>query len=239
MRIKVLGISASPRRNGNSSYLLSEALESAKSVGPDFVETEQYSLAGKQYKGCLMCLQCLESGGECVHEDGLPELRDKWVQADVVLYSIPVYHMGIPGNLKNFLDRLGNAMACKYLPIFPRQLKVVGTIAQGDCWFSGQENAIMQIVNSALVMGCVPVSGDQPECYIGAGGSTDRDFDTDALRSQVGEERPQAMWTLRASRSLGRRAVEMGILLKAGADASRERFEADAMFGPMMERLET
>lgn len=238
MKIKVLGISASPRRQGNSEYLLNEALEAARAAAPDVVETEVYSIAGKQYKGCLMCLKCMEAGGECVHKDGHSELRDKWIEADVILYSIPVYHMGVPGNLKNFLDRLGNALACKYFPIFPRQMKVVGTIAQGDCWFSGQENTIMQIVNSAMVMGCVPVSGDQPECYIGAGGSTDRVFDTDALQKQVKEDKPMALWALRAARSLGKRAVETSILLKAGAAASRARLGEDKMYSPLFARVD-
>jgi multimeric flavodoxin WrbA len=238
MKIKVLGISASPRKNGNSSYLLKEALESAAAVAPEIVETELYSLAGKQYRGCTMCLKCLESAGECVSnsKDGLPELRDKWLEADVIIYSIPVYHMGMPGNLKNFLDRMGNAMACKYFPVFPRQMKCIGTITQGDCWFSGQENTIMQIINSSMVLGCIPVSGDQPECYIGAGGSTDRGLESDYYEKAVKEERPLALWTLRASRSLGKRAVETCILVKAGAEASRERFGDDPMFAPLMER---
>ena len=49
MKVRVLGIAGSPRRKGNSEFLLEQALEAAKSAAPEQVETEFYSMAGKKF----------------------------------------------------------------------------------------------------------------------------------------------------------------------------------------------
>ena len=56
--IKVLGISGSPRKKGNSNYLLEIALEAAKEIAPEMVETELYSISGKTFNPCDACNQC-------------------------------------------------------------------------------------------------------------------------------------------------------------------------------------
>lgn len=47
-------------------------------------------------------------------EDGFEELCDRWAAADAVIYSVPVYHLGISGQLKCFIDRLGNSLWSYY-----------------------------------------------------------------------------------------------------------------------------
>ncbi len=113
--IKVLGICGSPRV-GNSKFLLEEALDSAKAVN-DNVEVEYYSIRGKKFSGCVMCQACAKDG-ECIIKDDFQELLEKWIEADVILYSVPVYHMGMPAQLKAFLDRLGNSLFGRYVRIF-------------------------------------------------------------------------------------------------------------------------
>jgi hypothetical protein len=46
-KIKLLGISASPRKTGNSQYLLERAISGAGAAGGEMVESEMYSIAGK------------------------------------------------------------------------------------------------------------------------------------------------------------------------------------------------
>lgn len=128
--IKVLGIAGSPR-HGNSEYLLECALEAANGAAPDLVQSEFYGLVGKKFAGCLSCLKCADMKGECVQKDSFQELRDKWHEADVILYSVPVYHMCIPGQLRCFIDRLGNSSYCYYNMSVPKVTKVVGAITQG------------------------------------------------------------------------------------------------------------
>jgi multimeric flavodoxin WrbA len=239
MKIRVLGIAGSPRRKGNSEFLLEKALKAAKSAAPEHVETESYSMAGKKIAGCISCLKCAELKGECVQKDDFQYLRDRWHEADVVLYSIPVYHMCIPGQLRCFIDRLGNASYCYYDMAVPKVMKVIGAIAQGMHIFSGQENVMMQVINHALVMGCVPVAGDGPECYIGAGGWTSNDFEKDALKTQVAHEQLDATIAVSGTRSLAKRAVELSLMLKSGAEINRERLGKDPMYQAFFSRIDS
>jgi len=238
MKIKVLGISGSPRRYGNSQFLLEHALESAKAAAPDLVETEPYTIAGKKFAGCISCLKCADLKGECVQKDDFQELRDKWYEADVVIYSLPVYHMSVPGQVRCFIDRLGNATYCYYNMSVPKVMKVIGAIAQGLHIFSGQENVMMQIINHAFLMGCIPVSGDGPECYIGAGGWTSNDFGVGALKQQTADGQLDATMTLNGARSIAKRAVELSLMLKSGADMNRDRLSKDPMYGSFFKRLD-
>lgn len=238
MKIKVLGIAGSPRRRGNSQYLLEHALEAAKAAAPDLVETESYSMAAKKFAGCTSCLKCADLKGECVQKDDFQNLRDKWYEADVVLYSLPVYHMCIPGQLRCFIDRLGNASYCYYNMSVPKVMKVIGAITQGLHIFSGQENVMMQIINHSLLMGCIPVAGDGPECYIGAGGWTSNDFERDALKRQVAEKQLDATMAVKGTRSLAKRAVELSLMLKSGADMNRDRLDNDPMYKGFFKRID-
>ena len=43
-----------------------------------------------------MCQGCMRDG-TCLMRDDFAPLQEKWLAADVVIYSVPVYHMGIPG----------------------------------------------------------------------------------------------------------------------------------------------
>ncbi len=68
IKIKVLGISGSPRKKANTEFLLNQALEAAKSVNPKNVETEAYSIAGKEYLPCISCFTCAKTG-ECIRSE--------------------------------------------------------------------------------------------------------------------------------------------------------------------------
>ena len=239
--IKVLGISGSPRK-GNSQFLLDIAFESAKMVS-DEVEVESYSIRGKKFGGCVMCQNCQEDG-ECIIKDDFQALRDKWIDADVIIYSVPVYHMGMPAQLKAFIDRLGNSMFGRYKDNFksedatlPRSLKTIATITQGTHVFSGQEHTITQMINHALIMGCVPVTGDMWESYIGVGGWTNTLEGRNALEQLVTEGDRDALVAVRGSKSIARRAVEISMLLRSGAKSKENYFGNNPVYVPLMDRI--
>jgi hypothetical protein len=146
--------------------------------------------------------------------------------------------MCIPGQLRCFIDRLGNASYCYYNMSVPKVMKVIGAITQGLHIFSGQENVMMQIINHALLMGCIPVAGDGPECYIGAGGWTSNDFERDALRRQTADGQLDATMALNGTRSIAKRAVELSLMLKSGADRNRDRLDNDLMYEGFFKRID-
>lgn len=235
-RIKILGISGSPRRGGNTEFLLREALSSAGSVDYGIVETELYSIAGKKFLPCIGCSGCSKEG-RCIFEkdDDFSELRDKWADSDAVIMAVPVYHMGIPGQLKCFIDRLGNSVDRPY-PRPPKRLVVYGAIAQGVDLFSGVEHAATQIINHALIMGGVVVAGDGPEAYIGGGGWA-KTMKKEALKNSYRNKTSDAKLAVDASRSLGRRVADLALILKAGALHFTDALSRDPVYAPLVERI--
>ena len=242
--IRVLGFCGSPRL-GNSLYLLEQALEAvrrrAEELGEE-VELDTCSIRGKKLSGCVMCQGCMRDG-TCLMRDDFAPLQEKWLAADVVIYSVPVYHMGIPAQLKAFLDRLGNSSFGRYKKLFgedvvtvPRPMKVIGCISQGIHSSSGQENTILQIINHALISGCVPVAGDMWESYVGAGGWTLTEEGRGALREQYERGEESARVAVDSSRSLAVRALDMAVLLRNGGRNSPQ-VTTDPKYIAFAERL--
>jgi multimeric flavodoxin WrbA len=232
MKIKILGISASPRK-GNSSFLLETAISSALDELPTS-EYEIYAFTGKKISPCIHCNVCKKEG-ECAIKDDFQELRDKWMSADVIIYSVPVYHMGIPGQLKCFIDRLGQSTIQKYkkegLYGKPKFLKVIGIIAQGAHLCSGQEHAATELINHAILMGSLPVAGDVWESYVGALGWTENKIEKNSFESLKKEESFDANVMMKACKTLGKRCIQMATVVRSGLNARKEELSKDAAFG--------
>jgi multimeric flavodoxin WrbA len=224
MPLKILGISASPRGKGNSYFLLDLALQAAREVTPD-AEIDIYSFSKKNFGGCLHCYGCRRKGheGTCVIEDDFHDLAPRWVAADAIIYSVPVYHMSIPGQLKCFIDRLGQSGITKLVPSesasgFVKPLKAMGIISQGMHIFSGQEHAITELVNHALITGCLPIAGNLWEGYIGASGWTEMLRDKDAIKKLGKKGTISSRAAVVSSQSLGRNVAQLARIVQAGKE---------------------
>jgi len=236
--LSLLGICGSPRRTGNSRYLLDLAVEEAQKAAGDRMQVEVISLAGLKIGPCVSCYTCGKRNGECSIQDDFAALRDKWAAADAIIYSIPVYHLGIPGQLKCFIDRLGNSLWSYYGGVVAKSLRVIGIIVQGAHIFAGQEQAATQLIHHALVMGGIPVTGDPWESYISAAGWTRCGDGKNSLRKLVEQGDEDALVTVRAARSLGRRVAQMTLLVRAGGEALYPELAADGGYSIFLERLE-
>jgi len=111
MTIKVLGISGSPRRHGNTETLLDSFLDGAKSAG---AEVEKVVLKDIDYSPCRGCNACHKTG-ECIVKDDAPALFEKMFAADCVAVASPIYSMGITAQLKGFIDRAQYLWARKFI----------------------------------------------------------------------------------------------------------------------------
>lgn len=237
-RLNLLGVAASPRGEGNSLFLLERAIQAARQVGGEGLHVETFAFHGKRVGPCVQCYQCDKTRGECVIKDDFHELREKWLAADIVLYSVPVYHFSIPAQLKSFFDRLGQSTSKRY----PRtrrgeqalHLKIVGGIAQGLDIFSGQEHALMDLVQHAVLENCIPISGN---AYVGAGGWTAWSRDTRKIESLAAQGDAIASFSVSAAESIGRRAVWLALILRAGSRELITLLEGEDAFLPLLERL--
>lgn len=234
--IKLLGISASPRRRGDSWYLLECAVWGAKRANAGSVESELYSISGKEIRPCVSCLRCAELGDYAIGDD-FHELRDTWVAADAIIYSVPAYHMGIPGQLKCFIDRLGNTLYHYYGGVAVRNLKTVGVTVQGSHIFAGHEQVVTTLINHAVLLSCMPVAGDPWQSYLGAAGWTRDRPEKDSLRRLHQEEEPDARVAVAAAESLGKRVVQVALVLNAGRMACRNMLMEDGSYDAFLTRL--
>ncbi|MBQ3505144.1 MAG: flavodoxin family protein [Clostridia bacterium] len=101
MRKKVLILSGSPRKGGNSDTLCNEFMRGALEAGH---EVEKIRVAEKNIGYCRACYAC-KNTGKCVIKDDMAEVLQKMIDADVLVLASPVYFYSIDAQLKTVLDR--------------------------------------------------------------------------------------------------------------------------------------
>jgi multimeric flavodoxin WrbA len=99
--MKLLGLSFSPRKGGNTELLLEKAFAGARQLG---ARTELYRVADKDIKPCAGCGACFKTG-ECSVKDDMQELRDRMLDADGIIFGTPVYFYNMTAQGKAAVDR--------------------------------------------------------------------------------------------------------------------------------------
>jgi len=99
--MKIVAIAGSPRVDGNTSYLIDQALSEAGSLG---VETEKIVLSECQIAPCQSHDEC-GSFASCPQEDDAELALRKLYEADGVILASPVYYYNVTAQLKAFIDR--------------------------------------------------------------------------------------------------------------------------------------
>ena len=108
--MKLLGIVGSPRKKGNSFYLVQRALEGAKEEDPA-VETKTIQLADLRIEPCQACESCAEEPFKCVNQiDDFEAVFEEMKRADGIFLASPRYGpFGAgPSKLQALLERLIN-----------------------------------------------------------------------------------------------------------------------------------
>lgn len=101
MSKKVLILSGSPRKNGNSELLCGQFQKGAEEAGH---QVQMIRVADKKIGYCRACYACKETGA-CVIQDDMGELLQNMIDADVIVLASPVYFYSIDAQLKAVIDR--------------------------------------------------------------------------------------------------------------------------------------
>ena len=104
--MKILGVSGSPRKDGNSDVAAKTVLESLCDLG----ETEFIRIADYAIGHCIGCARCQKSHQCAIGDDDFLMLLRKWMEADLLVISDPVYWLNPPGIMKDFIDRTFSVM---------------------------------------------------------------------------------------------------------------------------------
>lgn len=157
--MKVLGISASPRKEKSTHFLLDQCFQEIRSTSSTLnkpITTEIISLAGKQINGCIACGKC-KKGVLCSQQDDfqelIPVLADPQLKGIVI--ATPVYMGSMSSQAKAFLDR--SVLFRRNGFIFKNILGSVLTV--GGSRNGGQELTI-QAVHAAMMIHDMILVGD-------------------------------------------------------------------------------
>ncbi len=100
--MKVLGLSGSMRREGNTAQLIKVILQRCDDAG---IKTECIARAGKKIMPCMGCEKCKVEKW-CINEtDDWNAIVKKVLECDVLVIGSPTYYYDVCGHLKNFIDR--------------------------------------------------------------------------------------------------------------------------------------
>lgn len=101
MSKKILILSGSPRKGGNSDILCDRFAAGATEAGH---EVEKVRVAEQDIGYCRACYACRETG-VCVIRDDMAALLQKMIDAEVIVLASPVYFYSIDARLKAVIDR--------------------------------------------------------------------------------------------------------------------------------------
>ena len=123
MSKKVLIISGSPRKNGNSDILCGQFEKGAREAGNI---VEKVNLRELKIGYCKACYGCRGTGA-CVQKDDMESLLEKMASADVLVLATPVYFYSMDGQMKTMIDRT----LSRYTEMRDKDVYLIATAAAG------------------------------------------------------------------------------------------------------------
>ncbi|NVM36550.1 MAG: flavodoxin family protein [Candidatus Lokiarchaeota archaeon] len=149
--MNVMGISGTPRTNGNSEILLRYALKPFENNGWN---VKIFLLSELTIKPCNACESCRETG-TCIINDDMQRIYDAFQWCNAIIISSPVYFLNVSAQLHSILDRHYAVDAEK-----PLEGKVGGAIAVGGGTTGGQTITLNTIYTWMLSCGIICVPGE-------------------------------------------------------------------------------
>jgi multimeric flavodoxin WrbA len=147
MSKKVLILNGSPRKNGNTVFLIGRLKEGIHETQPD-AEIEIIHLAFLKISPCNACDGCrMENPGKpyCVIRDDMAGLYDKVIKADAIIIASPVYWFTMTAQTKLFVDRLYGLWLEKTKALSGKTIAAIMVYGDADPYISGAINAIRTI----------------------------------------------------------------------------------------------
>ena len=121
MSKRVLILSSSPRKHGNSNTLCDRFMEGAIEAKH---QVEKVVLAEKKINYCTGCYAC-KKNGRCAQKDDMAQILDSMVAADVIVLATPVYFYSMCAQMKTVIDRT----VARYTEITNKEFYFIATAA--------------------------------------------------------------------------------------------------------------
>ncbi|HHU33097.1 MAG: flavodoxin family protein [Zhaonellaceae bacterium] len=161
----IIGLNGSPQKDGNTAFLLENALQAAKDKGAKIELIHAAScLVGLKNPFCIQCAPVCDH--RCIKGTILEEVYNKMRKCDGLLIASPVYFGTVSGQLKAFWDKTRIMRKEKAL-----YNVVGGALAVGASRFGGQETTLAALQEMMLVQGMTVVGDGYAEDDCGHGGA--------------------------------------------------------------------
>lgn len=125
MSKKILILSGSPRKEGNSDLLCDEFMRGAIESGN---KVEKIRVAEKKIGFCHACYYCRKNNGVCAIKDDMADVLQKMIDADVIVLASPVYFYSIDAQLKALIDRT----VARWLEVRDKEFYYIATMADEE-----------------------------------------------------------------------------------------------------------
>lgn len=103
MSKKVVVITGSPRKNGNSFAMTKSFIKAAQEKGHSVT---RFDAAMMEIGGCRACETCFSTGKACTFDDDFNKIAPAILEADALVFTMPVYWYSIPAQIKGVIDRI-------------------------------------------------------------------------------------------------------------------------------------
>lgn len=153
MSKKVLILSGSPRKDGNSDLLCNEFMKGALEAGH---EVEKIRVQKKKIACCTACYACRDTG-ICAIKDDMAEIMQKMINCDVMVLASPVYFYSIDAQLKAVIDR----SVCRWMEVKNKEMYYIMTAADEErdsmattlACFRGYADCVEGAVEKGIIYG--------------------------------------------------------------------------------------
>ena len=103
MSKKIVVITGSPRTKGNSFAMTDAFIKAAQAKGHTVT---RFDAAMLHIGGCRACETCYQTGKACSFDDDFNTIAPAILEADAVVFTMPVYWYSIPAQIKGVIDRI-------------------------------------------------------------------------------------------------------------------------------------
>jgi multimeric flavodoxin WrbA len=157
MSKKILIISSSPRKGGNSDVLSDEFLRGALDAGHS---AEKIFLRDKKINYCTGCGFCNTNDyTKCAQNDDMNVILDKMQEADTIVFATPIYFYAICGQMKTFIDRI----CARYTHLINKEFYYILSAAENSKttvqYALGEFKGLMDCLNNPIEKGYLFAGG--------------------------------------------------------------------------------
>lgn len=108
--MKIMAIYGSPRREGNTSLLLKQAVAGARQAG---AEVEEVVLRDLRMSPCLELYGC-KKDGRCIIRDDFQRVYDQLLACQALMLASPIFFYTVSAHTKILMDRCQSLWVKKY-----------------------------------------------------------------------------------------------------------------------------